>query len=56
MPSSITRVPGSSSPKNLISFCGDGVTKTGPTQFTVHHANFTPTKDVAVLILFLPTP
>ena len=40
----------------LISFCGDGVTKTSPTQFTVHHANFTPTKDVAVLILIQPTP
>jgi len=44
------------STKNLISFCGDGVTKTSPTQFLVHHANFTPTKDVAVLILIQPTP
>jgi len=44
------------STKNLISFCGDGVTKTAPTQFTVHHANFTPTKDVAILILVQPTP
>ena len=44
------------STKNLISFCGDGVTKVSPTQFMVHHANFTPTKDVAVLILVQPTP
>ncbi len=35
----------------LVSFCGDGVTKISPTQFQVHHANFTPTKNVAVLIL-----
>ena len=39
----------------LISFCGDGVTKTSPTQFQVHHANFTPAKDVAVLILLPET-
>jgi hypothetical protein len=44
------------SPKNLISFCGEGVTKIAPTQFMVRHANFTPTKDVAVLILVQPTP
>jgi hypothetical protein len=44
------------STKNLISFCGDGVTKIAPTQFMVHHANFTPTKDVAVLLLVQPSP
>ncbi len=35
----------------LVSFCGDGVKKIGPTQFQVHYTNFTPTKDVAILIL-----
>jgi hypothetical protein len=40
----------------LISFCGDGVAKISPTQFQIHHANFTPTKDVAVLILIKGTP
>ena len=38
-------------PANLVSFCGAGVTKTGPTQFEVHHTNFTPTQDVAILLL-----
>lgn len=37
--------------KNLVSFCGEGVTKTGPTTFEVRHANYTPTKEVSVLIL-----
>ncbi|MFI4975789.1 MAG: DUF4424 domain-containing protein [Caulobacterales bacterium] len=36
---------------NLVSFCGEGVRKTGPTTFDVHHANFTPTADVSVVIL-----
>jgi hypothetical protein len=40
----------------LISFCGDGVSKISPTQFEIHHTNFTPTKDVAVLILLKATP
>src|SRR6185312_9937768 len=39
------------STKNLVSFCGTGVTKTGPTTFAVHYTNFTPTSDVKVLIL-----
>jgi hypothetical protein len=39
------------SPSNLVSFCGAGVVKTGPTTFQVHYANFTPTADVKVLIL-----
>jgi Domain of unknown function (DUF4424) len=39
----------------LVSFCGDGVTKIAPTQFQVHHTNFTPTKNVAVLILVPPS-
>ena len=41
--------------KNLVSFCGTGVTKTGPTMFQVHHTNFTPTSDVKVLLL-IPGP
>jgi len=35
---------------NLVSFCADGVRKTGPTTFQVHAVNFTPTHDVKVLI------
>jgi hypothetical protein len=38
-------------PANLVSFCGDGVKKIAPTQFQVHHTNFTPTSDLAILIL-----
>ena len=38
-------------PDSLVSFCGEGVRKTGPTTFEVHHTNFTPTRDVSVLIL-----
>ena len=36
---------------NLVSFCGDRVKKIGPTTFQVHYANFTPTRDVAILLL-----
>ncbi|HEY3948540.1 DUF4424 domain-containing protein [Phenylobacterium sp.] len=36
---------------NLVSFCGNGVARTGPTRFEVHYTNFTPTKDVAILLL-----
>ena len=36
---------------NLVSFCGSGVAKINPTQFEVHYTNFTPTKDVAILLL-----
>jgi Domain of unknown function (DUF4424) len=39
------------STKNLVSFCGTGVVKTGPTTFQVHYTNFTPTVDAKVLIL-----
>lgn len=42
------------SPKNLVSFCADGVTKTGPTTFEVRKTDFTPTGDLNVLIL-VPT-
>jgi hypothetical protein len=36
---------------NLVSFCGTGVTKTGPTTFEVHYKNFTPTSNVSVLLI-----
>ena len=36
---------------NIVSFCGTGVRKISPTQFEVDYTNFTPTKEVAVLIL-----
>lgn len=36
---------------NLVSFCGEGVRKIGPTQFEVRHQNWTPTRDLSVLIL-----
>jgi hypothetical protein len=38
-------------PDNLISFCASGVKKLSPTQFQVHYTNFTPTADLAILIL-----
>ena len=41
---------------NLVSFCGTGVAKISPTQFEVHYTNFTPTKDVAILLLVPETP
>jgi hypothetical protein len=36
---------------NLVSFCGEGVKKTGATTFQVDYANFTPTQNVDILIL-----
>ena len=36
---------------SLISFCGDGVKKTAPTQFELRKRNFTPDSNLAVLIL-----
>lgn len=36
---------------NLVSFCGDGVRKISPTQFEITASNFTPRRDLAVLIL-----
>ena len=41
-------------PDSLVSFCADGVKKTGPTRFEVRHANFTPTRDLHILILYRP--
>jgi Domain of unknown function (DUF4424) len=40
---------------NLVSFCGDGVTKISPTQFEMRKTNFTPTGDLNVLILAKPS-
>lgn len=40
--------------ENLVSFCADGVRKVSPTQFEVRHANFTPTRDLDILILYRP--
>ncbi len=38
-------------PKNLLSFCGEGVEKTGPTTFEMSAKDFYPTKDLDILIL-----
>ena len=38
-------------PAALVSFCGEGVVKTGPTTFEVRHANYLPTREVSVVIL-----
>jgi hypothetical protein len=39
-------------PDSLVSFCADGVKKIGPTQFEVRHANFTPSRELSILILY----
>lgn len=36
---------------NLVSFCEDGVTKISPTQFEVRKRDFTPTKDLRILVV-----
>jgi hypothetical protein len=36
---------------NLVSFCGTGVVKIAPTQFQVHYTDYTPTREVAILLL-----
>jgi hypothetical protein len=38
-------------PDALVSFCAEGVKKISPTQFEVRKANFTPTKDLDILIV-----
>jgi hypothetical protein len=38
-------------PDNLISFCATGIKKLSPTQFQVHYTDYTPTSDLAILIL-----
>ncbi len=39
------------SPDNLISFCATGVKKTGPTQFEVRYKDYTPERNLQVLIM-----
>lgn len=39
------------SPDYLLTLCIDGIRKTGPTTFEVRKTNFTPTRDIAILIL-----
>lgn len=39
------------SPKNLVSFCGSGVKKTGPTTFEMTAIDFYPERDLDILIL-----
>lgn len=38
-------------PGNLVSFCGDGVKKTGPTTFEMTKIDFYPERDLSILIL-----
>jgi hypothetical protein len=38
-------------PKNLISLCIDGIRKTGPTTFVVEKKEFTPQRDLSVLLV-----
>jgi Domain of unknown function (DUF4424) len=38
-------------PENLVSFCGEGVTKTGPTTFEMTKTDFWPEQDLHVLVL-----
>lgn len=38
-------------PANLVSFCGEGVRKIGPTTFEVRYRDYTPQRDLSVLIL-----
>jgi Domain of unknown function (DUF4424) len=38
-------------PKNVISLCADGVRKTGPTTFVVEKTNYTPDRDLEVLVV-----
>ncbi len=38
-------------PRNLVSFCGEGVRRISPTQFEMRRRNWRPTRDLHVLIL-----
>lgn len=38
-------------PENLVSFCAEGVRRLNPTQFEVRRTNYTPDRDLEVLIL-----
>jgi hypothetical protein len=39
---------------NLVSFCGTGVAKSGPTSFSVTYKNYTPTRNIDVLLALAP--
>lgn len=41
-------------PDNIISFCMDGVRKTGPTTFVVERRDFEPEKDLSLMIFEVP--
>ena len=41
-------------PGNVISFCGDGVKKTGPTTFVMEKENYTPGADLEILLISGP--
>lgn len=43
-------------PEALVSFCADGVRKTGPTTFEWNATDFIPQKELQILILRLPKP
>ena len=38
-------------PENLVSFCGEGVKKIGPTTFEMKAKDFTPTNEIDILLL-----
>jgi hypothetical protein len=40
--------------KNIVSFCGDGVKKTGPTTFTVERRNYRPEREIKILVVKPP--
>ncbi len=42
-------------PEGVVSFCMDGVKKISPTQFRVEREDFTPSRDLAILVV-TPTP
>lgn len=44
------------SPDAIVSFCGEGVTKTSPTTFEMTATGYVPTKDLDVLIAAPPAP
>lgn len=39
-------------PENVVSFCADGVTKTGPTTFVVEKTDYVPEKDLKIIIVY----
>lgn len=41
-------------PANFVSFCGTGVTKSGPTSYSVTYKNYTPARNIDVLLALAP--